>query len=520
MKEQSLMVSTLILTATSFFTRTIGMISIIFLSHILGAEGVGIYELTMSVYTTAVAFASAGLCVSVSKLVAEELGRSAFVNIAKIMRIAFTFALTLSFLIGLLLFISAPFLATSIIHDSHAAIGLRLLSISIPFISCSSCFKGYFYATKKTVFPASADILEQIVKLGLILTLVRIYLPLGQSYTYAAIGLGLTIGEMTSWSYLGALFILDRRNYDKSHKKDKVSHSDTLRHLFIRLINMLLPIASISYIAYVFMSLENILIPSGLKKFGNSLQESLGLYGMLKGMVLPILFFPAAFLRAFSTTLVPEIARSNVLGRRERVVTTTNRVLQLTFILSILVVGIFFTYSNELGFAIYKSDAIGPMLRTLAIIVPFIYTEVVCDGILKGLGKQMSCLKFSMLDSICRIILIYFLLPIKGMTAFMGIMIISCILTSTLNFNALMRATTIKFQFSNWLLKPAVAAAAGGSFSRLIINQFFRYQFGLTTKVILGIGLSAMIYLIILFILECLSSEDVAWLKKHIPFLN
>ena len=325
---------------------------------------------------------------------------------------------------------------------------------------------------------------------------------------------------MTSWSYLGALFILDRRNYYKSHKKDKNSNSDTLAHLFIRLIHMLLPIASISYIAYVFMSLENILIPSGLKKFGNSLQESLGLYGMLKGMVFPILFFPAAFLTAFSTTLVPEIARSNVLGRKERVVTTTNRVLQLTFILSILVVGIFFTYSNELGFAIYKSDAIGPMLRTLAIIVPFIYTEVVCDGILKGLGKQMSCLKFSMLDSVCRISLIYFLLPIKGMTAFMGIMIISCILTSTLNFNTLMRATAIKFQFSNWLLKPAVAVAAGGSFSRLIINQFFRYQFGLTTKVILGVGLSTMIYLIILFILECLSSDDVAWLKKHIPFLN
>lgn len=88
MKEQTLMVSTLILTATSFFTRTIGMISIVFLSHILGAEGIGIYELTMSVYTTAVAFASAGLSVSVSKLVAEELGRRAPHNIAKIMRIA------------------------------------------------------------------------------------------------------------------------------------------------------------------------------------------------------------------------------------------------------------------------------------------------------------------------------------------------------------------------------------------------------------------------------------------------
>ena len=142
------------------------------------------------------------------------------------------------------------------------------------------------------------------------------------------------------------------------------------------------------------------------------------------------------------------------------------------------------------------------------------------SGILKGLGKQMSCLKYSMFDSVCRIILIYFLLPIKGMTAFMGIMIISCTLTSTLNFNALMRSADIKFQLTNWLLKPALAAAAGGSFSRLIINQFFRYQLGLTTKVILGIGLTTVIYLSILFIIECLSSDDIAWLKKHFSFFN
>lgn len=520
MKEQTLMVSTLILTATSFFTRTIGMISIIFLSHILGAEGIGIYELTMSVYTTAVAFASAGLSVSVSKLVAEELGRKTSSNISKIMGIAFTFALGLSFFISLLLFISAPYLAQHIIHNSQAAIGLRLLSISIPFISCSSCFKGYFYATKKTIFPASADILEQIVKMGLILTLVQIYAPLGESYAYSAIGIGMTIGEMTSWTYLGSLFILDRRKVRVSQKKEGTIVSESATNLFVRLIGILLPIASIAYIAYIFMSIENILIPTGLKKFGNSFEESMGLYGMLKGMVFPILFFPAAFLTAFSTTLVPEIAKANVLHRKERVVTTTNRVLHLTFILSILVVGIFTNYSNEIGFAIYKNEAIGPMLYALSLVVPFIYVEVVTDGILKGLGKQMSCLKYSMLDSICRILLIYFLLPIKGMTAFMGIMMMSCILTSTLNFNTLLNTTSIKFQFTNWLLKPALAAAAGGTFSRLIISQFFRYQFGLITKVVLGISLTTIIYLIILYIIECLSSEDLAWLRKHLSFFN
>ena len=532
MKEQNLVTSTILLTATSLFTRTIGMISSIYLAQILGAQGMGIYELTMSLYMTAVIFASAGLCVTVSRMVAEALGQNQITSLTHIMGAAFSIGITLSFMVTLLLFSFAPFLATHLIHHPSAASGLRFLSLSIPFMACSSCFKGYFYATKKTIYPASAEILEQVVKLGLVMSLIKLYTPSHTLSLYSAVGLGLTIGEIVSWSYMLSLYIHEAKHFKKCSPYSASVNSSigsysrhphslkltflAFRSLLHKMLSIMLPIACISYLSCLFFSLENSLIPLSLKKYNEELSASMSVFGMIKGMIMPILFFPSAFLTAFSTTLMPEIAKANVLKLHKRVTYTTSRVLQLTFILSILVVAVFMNYSDELGFVLYKSEEIGPLLRSLSIIVPFIYTEVIADGILKGLNEQVSCLKYSIIDSILRITLIYFLLPIKGIYAFVGITIISCILTSTLSFNKLLETTHLKFKLMSWLVKPAVAAAFSASYSRLIIYKLLRYSFGLTTKVILGISFTVLLYIPLLFLIQTLSIEDLSWLKRQL----
>lgn len=511
MKQQNLLISTILLTISSLLVRTIGMISMMFLSQILGSEGIGIYELMISLYMTAVIFGSAGLSASVSRMAAEALGKNKKASIFNIMVAAFSFALTAGLISAICLFIAAPWLADCFIQSQSVVSALRILSFSIPLIACSSCFKGYFYATRRTIYPASSDVLEQCVKLTLILILVKYYAPLGIRYTYQATATALTFGECFSFSYLCTLFILESKAFPKSHYA-----LDNLSQTLKKLLGILLPIALISYIGYLFMAMENLLIPRGLKQFGQSFSASMSLYGVLKGMVLPIIFFPSAFLTAFSTTLIPEISRANALGQKGRVKGTTQRVLQLTFILSILVVSIFLTYGNELGFVLYKTEAIGPMLQLLALTVPFIYTEVIADGILKGLDAQVSCLRYSLTDAVLRVLLLYLLLPFKGVNGLMGIMVFSSIFTSSLNFNKLLSVTHVTLRPVNYLLKPAIAAAFASSYSRLILNQFFRYSLGLTTKVILGILLMIIMYLPLLFLIKTISLQDLQWLKKQL----
>lgn len=509
LKEQGLITSTIILTLTSFFTRTLNMISIIFLSHLLGTEGMGLYHLIITVYMIAIVFASSGLSSSVSKLVAEELGQKHLRNAAHIMKIALTFSAFLSLLVGVSFFFFAPFIAKNFVQDTRAILSLRILSISIPFIACSSCFKGYFYATKKASLPASSEMLEQIIKVSLTLLMLTIKETSNQTYTYGLIGLCLTIGEVVSWSYLLSLYILSRK-----HTPYTTEQLASSKSLFINLIKIALPIAAISYVSCIFVSTENILIPAGLKKYGASSTTSLSLYGMLKGMVIPILFFPSAFLTAFCTTLIPEIARANILNQKERVHSIINKVLQFTLILSIFAASLFINYADEIGIVLYHNNQIGSMLRCLAIIVPFMYVEVVTDAILKGLGKQVSCLKYSIFDTLFRITTIYFFIPIKGIFAFLGIMIISNITTSSLNFNKLRDTTKLKLQFTNWVLNPLVASLSGTTFSKLILNLLFHYNIATSFRLILGVGLSIFIcFFILSIIMEYKFHRINTWLR-------
>ncbi len=509
MKEQGLITSTVILTFTSFFTRTLNMISIVFLSNLLGTEGMGLYHLIVSIYMIAIVFASAGLSTSVSKVVAEELGQKHFHNVSRVMKVALYFSIILSLLVTVTFFLFAPFLAKTFVQDERAVLSLRILSLSIPFIACSSCFKGYFYATKKASLPASSEMLEQVVKVGLTLLILSLKHTDNQIYTYGLIGLCLTIGEIVSWSYLLSLYLLSLK-----HTSYTIEKSTSPKSLFIRLIKTALPIAAIAYVSCIFVSTENILIPAGLKKYGESSSVSLSLYGMLKGMVVPILFFPSAFLTAFSTTLTPEIAKANILNQKKRVHYIVSKVLQFTFILSLFTASLFINYANEIGLALYHNTQIGGMLRTLALIVPFMYVEVVTDGILKGLGKQVSCLKYSIFDTLFRVTTIYFFIPIKGITAFIGIMIISNMLTSSLNFNKLLETTKLKIQLSDWIFKPLIAALAGTTFSKFILKYFLQgTQLQMLPLLTTGICLSCLIYISILFILECLHKEDFIWLK-------
>lgn len=516
MKQQNLLINTITLTISSLLVRILGMISMIFLSQILGYEGIGIYQLSMSIYMTAVIFSSAGISTTISKVIAEQLSNPSISskegNIKKIMLTAILLSLFISLFIALCLFTFAPFITHYIVHTNYTTSALRFLSLSLPFIACSSCFKGYFYASQKSLYPATADVLEQLVKLGLIIMLVKHYSHLGLSYTYLAIARGLTFGEIASWSYLILLFVVENRKKQGYSKPASLSFFMILK----KIMPILLPIALISYSSYIFVSLEDLLIPIGLKKFGESFSSSMSLYGMIKGMVIPILFFPSAFLTAFSTTLIPEITKFHLLKQDHHVRLTALRVLQFTFILSIIVVSIFISYGNELGFILYKSDTVGPMLRTLAIIVPFSYIEVMCDGILKGLDEQLSCLKYTLLDSICRILLVYLVVPFKGIYALLGIIIMSSLFTSTLNFNKLLSLINVKFHLIDWLIKPGIAAAFASTYSRLIINFFFRYRLGLTTKTLLGIFLIFLMYIPLLFAIKTISAQDITWLKKHL----
>jgi stage V sporulation protein B len=181
------------------------------------------------------------------------------------------------------------------------------------------------------------------------------------------------------------------------------------------------------------------------------------MFGLLKGMALPLVFFPSTFLTALTQLLVPELSEAAATGNNRQIQKVVGRAIRITFLLSAPATAVFLLFSNQLGALVYSRADVAPLLMALAPLMPLMYSESVVAGILRGLGEQKKALQYNIIDSVMRIVLIIALVPSLGMTGFLSVMVASNLLTSILKLHRLLKITTVRFEWSKWLMRPAVA---------------------------------------------------------------
>jgi len=522
--KKRLLLNAFILTVSSLILRTIGISFRVYISNKIGAEGLGLYQLIFSIYTFALTFATSGISLAVTRLVAEEKAIGSHATAKKVLRKIFVLSFTLSITACFVLYFFSDFLGVKFLNDNRTVLGLKLLAFSLPFIGISSCLRGYFNALRNVIKPASAQILEQISEIFVVVNIINYFLPRGLEYAVAAVILGTTVSEIISCMYLFLLYYFEERKYkNKYYTKNTENKIIKQKGVLRRILSISLPIAVSSYIRSALKTIENILIPSGLKKYGSTNKFALEQYGMLTGMALPILNFPSVFLSSFSALLVPEIAEANARGHKKRVNYTISRVFQLTSLLSILITGVIILFSAELGIAIYNHKEISPMLRMLAPLIPIMYLDNVADGMLKGLNQQMSTMTYNIIDSILRVAMIYYLIPAKGVNGLIIVIIVSNVMDSFLSIGRLLKVTGLKFKLNDWAVKPSLAITA----SCIIVAILFKFinmeYFSMGMSITIGAVLVSLIYFILLLFLDCLKEEDILWFinifrnSKHMP---
>lgn len=256
------------------------------------------------------------------------------------------------------------------------------------------------------------------------------------------------------------------------------------------------------------------MIPAGLKKSGASYQKSLSGYGMLTGMVMPVITFPSAFLSSFSMLLIPEFSEANAKHHKRNIQYISKRVFQITLLFSILVTGIFVFFAKDLGMLIYNDPEPGIYISILAPVIPLMYLDSVVDGMLKGLNEQLSYLSYNMIDSVIRVFLIFTLLPLCGLKGVIIVIFVSEILNSTLSIARLLKVTHLQFQVANWLLKPILSAALPGFLLLFLVNHCGLSFSSSLSKVLLEIFIMAACYVSLLFLTRCIGKEECQWIKN------
>lgn len=500
MKRKKLIINAFILT---FSTMMIGFISTsfrVYISNKIGSEGMGLYQLIMSIHIMTTTLSISGIRITTTRLIAEELGKSNTKNIKSILKKSMIYSLIFSTITFLICYKFADIIAIKWIGDVKAIIPIKILSFSLPFVGISACFHGYFYGMRKIVKSISSDIIEVSTMMFVIVSFMGICLPKGLNFTCTLIAIGMSLGNIVSAIYFYILFLFEKKTEYTS------GFSRNTKYSFFKIFSISFPIACSSYIQTGLKTVEDLLIPDALRRYGSSTASSLSIFGMIKGMALPILNFPSIFLASFSTLIIPEIAEANALNQHKRVIYMISKVFKFTLLIAVFASGLFMIFYNELGLAIYNNAQVGLIMKILAPLIPFMYLDRIVDGSLNALNYQMSTLKFNLIDMSVRIFLILYLIPKKGIEGFIMVLFIGTLLNASLSIHKLLKVTNIEFKLFDWIIKPGLCI--------LLSSCFIKYgseYINLNLHISIQIILTLISYVMLLIVSNCITRNDILW---------
>lgn len=500
-----------VLTAATLALRLIGMVFRVVISNRLGAEGMGLYQIVVSVYTLASTLASAGISLAVTRLVSEEQIRTRRDGMKKLMGFCIGVSAALGSVMAVVLYAAAGILAAGWIGEPDTAASLRVLSLSLPFMAVSAALRGYFTARRRIAFSSVAQLLEQGVKFAACMAFITLW---GINSTTFGCFLVMAADTLSEWFSFAFQYVGYRA--DARRLPEKGQPLPRTPPLAVRLFEIAAPVAGVRIVGSVLYTVENTLVPNLLEEFltgslevGAAHSGALAQWGQLKGMGIPVLMFPSTLLAAFVLLLVPELSELRARNDRSRSEQVVGLALHITLAAAIGIAAGLYLLAPELCEAIYPGQGIGFYVRVLAPLVPFIYLENVAEGMLKGLGEQKITLKYSFINVAVRLGLIAVLVPRAGMPGFLWMMLADNVVTALLHANRVLTVMEMRTDWVRWVLRPLAAAAVvylGGTFTRT--RLLAAGWDGLWVALGVGAGM-AVVYLGLLVVLRCFTAEQL-----------
>lgn len=403
MQKKRLVLNTALLTLSSLLMSGIGMAFQAWLVKRIGPTGIGLYQLTLSVTNLGATFAISGIRFAATRLVAEELGAENPGGIRAAMRRCLAYGSFFGLAALLILYFLADPIGGFAIRDVRTTPSLKIAAFSMPCISLCAALSGYFTACGRVWKPTLVHLLEQLASIGFVAGLLS-RVPGGEiEKSCAAVTLGRLGGDLLSLFLMFLAYILDRRGQEKEEGKSPA--------LTGRMLRIAVPLAVSAYARSALSTLQHLLVPRGLRSAGFSADRALAGYGVVQGMVMPILFFPSCLLGALAELIVPELTEAQVRGDSKEIRRASRELIQDSFLYSAAVALFLFFCADPLAWAVYKSSQAGQYIRILAPLVPLLYTDMTVDGCLKGLGQQVWSMGFNILDALLGLLLVVWLLP-------------------------------------------------------------------------------------------------------------
>ena len=402
-----------------------------------------VWQLVMSVNVFTATLAISGIRFTTTRLVAEELGAGSAGGAEQAVGRCLAYAAFFGIAAGMIQYFCAAPIGFLCIGDARTVKSLRLLAMSLPMISLSCVFNGWFVASGRAAVSAAVQVIEQLSGIGCVMLL----LPRAGSdlaECCGAIASGTVAADGASLTLIAALYLLARKGRGEG---------PAAKRLTGRMLRIAAPLALSAYARTGLTTLENLLVPRKLQAAGYSAERALGGYGAITGMVFPLISFPSCLLGAVAELTVPELTAAQVRGDRRRIDRAVSKLLRWAALFALGTAAFLLIFAEPLGQVVYHTAEVVPYIRVFSLLVPFMYVDIVTDGCLKGLGQMLWSMCFNVAESLIGVLLVVTLLPRWALNGYIALLFICELFNFSLSLSRLRQVADFRLIPRKWRKK-------------------------------------------------------------------
>lgn len=401
MNKPSIFKNTAVITAVSCLERALGFLYRIVLARLLGAEGVGIYQIALSHFFLFQTAAGGGIPVTLSRTVSRLRAERKEHRTGGALIAALILGACISIPITLLLL---PIADKIPIFTTDAA-PLKILLVSLSATAAYVAVKGFFWGNKQFLAPAAFEMAEEILTV-----LIGVALLSGRKLT------PIDGASRAAWAHsLAAIAVCVIAFLTLLSKKPKFSSPTP----FIRpTLSAAAPITAVRSGTTLVSAAVAVLLPAALMKTGMAESAALQAFGVVTGMVMPLLGIPLTIIGSLAIVLVPELAEDFQKQNGKRLAKNIERGLLFSVAVACLLIPFFASIGKPMGMLAYQNELAGEMLSKCAALLLPMSANAILITILNSLGFEKKTFVFSLVGSALFLLCILFLPSFVGIYAF------------------------------------------------------------------------------------------------------
>lgn len=446
-----------VLSFSGVLLQILGFVYQVLLSRMAGAEGLGLYQLVFPVYSVVMAGSISGVRMAVTSLSAG-LHAGDVSGIRSLVRRSVAVFLGLYSLTGIPVLCMHRRIAERIIEEPDAAFALAALIVCLFLSGFEAIFESLFLGIGQTKYTAVSNLLEQGIKIFVILFLLRTWGSVQDPVrTASLIALGMVLCEIPVLIWLCWMYIRLCRKGDGRKTSWKP-----------RVLPAALPVCASSVVTNLIASASVVTLPQRLTLSGMSRSEAISTLGVVSNMALPLLLLPMVLIRAMSNVLLPTISMSAARCNQADIRRKVRKSFQATGLIVLPATALLVPLSPPLARILYRQELSQESVCLLAIVAVISYYEVIASSILNGLGHQGAGMGCMITGELLQFLCTYGFAarPGIGMYGYIWGMIVGPFSVLIISLHLIHRYTGCLPDMGESFLIPLLAAGVAGGFAR------------------------------------------------------